>query len=261
MKTIISASVKGGVGKTTVAVGIAQALQRKGLRVGILDLDYRGPCVPIVLNAEDAVLGRTEGDAMVPVNVDGLHLFSMAFIWPASKCVQVEDNDATDDVRQLLTPGVIAWPDLDFLVLDTPPTSSGIVCVALEAAGAAGAVIVSQPSRVSRADTIRTLDLFAEKQVPVFALVSNQGTDEEGRNLYDLQDRDIADLARTYQVPSFCAIPHTLYLEPHFDRLVNLILETPPVLLAKPQEPKGAAWDKIIAIAQKLTASQPSDKR
>lgn len=257
MKTILSASVKGGVGKTTVAVGLAQALLRKGLRVGILDLDYRAPCVPIVLNIEDAVLGRTESDGMVPVQVEGLHVFSMAFIWPPSKCVQVEDNDATDDVRQLLRPGVIAWPALDFLVVDTPPTSSGIVRVALEVAEAAGAVIVSHPSRVSRADTLRTLDLFAEKQVPVFALVSNQGTDEEGRTRYDLEDEDIQALAHTYGIPAFFRIPHAHDLAPYFDLIGNHLLVAQPALLPKPKEPKGDTWEKLMAVAQKLMLTKP----
>lgn len=261
MKTILSASVKGGVGKTTVAVGIAQALHRKGLRVGILDLDYRAPCVPIVLNAEDAALGRTEDDALVPVQVDGLYVFSMAFIWPSSKCVQVEDNDATTDVQQLLTPGVIAWPALDFLVLDTPPTSSGIVRVALEASEAAGAVLVSHPSRVSRADTLRTLDLFSEKQVPVFGLVSNQGTDEHGQPRFDLQDQDIWDLAANYHIPWCFCIPHTRQLEPHFDRLTELILATRPILLAKPKEPEGVVWTKLVTLAQHLTKPPPSSPR
>ena len=257
-RTILSASVKGGVGKTTVAVGIAQALQRKGFKVGILDLDYRQPCVAIVLNIEHGVLSRTEGDALVPVQVDGLHVFSMAFIWPASKCVQVEDDAATEDVRQLLTPGVIAWPELDFLVLDTPPTSSGIVRIALEDSEAAGAVLVSHPSRVSRAALLRTLDLFAEKQVPIYALVSNQGQDQMGNFRYDLVDGDILDVAVRYQIPTRFTIPHTQNLAPYFDQLVNLILKTPPVLLAKPKEPEGVAWEKIITLAQKLTEETPS---
>ena len=258
MKTILSASVKGGVGKTTVAVGLAQALQRRGFQVGILDLDYRAPCVPIVLNIEDATLARTDTDALVPVQVSGLHVFSMAFIWPASKCIQVEDNEAADDVRQLLTPGIIAWPALDFLVLDSPPTSSGIVRVALEAAADAGAVIVSHPSRVSRADTVRTLDLFAEKQVPVYGMVSNQGLDEHGQNRFDLQNQDIMDLAAKYNLPWCFYIPHTGNLAPHFDGLALTLLNTQPVLLPKPKEPKGVAWDRIIAVAQKLTKPNPS---
>ena len=261
MKTILSASVKGGVGKTTVAVGLAQALQRRGFQVGILDLDYRAPCVPIVLNIEDATLARTDTDALVPVQVSGLHVFSMAFIWPAAKSVQVEDNDAAEDVHQLLTPGIIAWPELDFLVVDTPPTSSGIVRIALESSDAAGAVIVSHPSRVSRADTVRTLDLFSEKQVPVFGMVSNQGTDEEGRKRYDLDDQSLNDLAAQYQLPWCFCIPHTRNLEPYFDSLALALLNTQPVLLPKPKEPKGVAWDRIIAVAQTLKGSTPSGQR
>ena len=253
MKILLSASVKGGVGKTTVAVGVAQALHRLGYRVGVLDLDYRAPCVPILLNLEKVSLNRTSDDALVPVLAEGLYVFSMAFIWPPDKCIMVEDNDASDDVRQLMRPGVLAWPELDFLVVDTPPTSSGIVTTALETAQAAGALIISHPSRVSRADTVRTLDLFAEKQVPVYALISNQGVDEEGRRRYDLEDVDIAQLATTYGVPFFLAIPHTRNLDRYFDQLANTLVHMEPVTLPKPKVPEVAGWSKMIEIAMQLT--------
>jgi len=258
MKTILSASVKGGVGKTTVAVGLAQALQRLGHKVGILDLDYRAPNVPIVLNAEGLTIGRTRDDALVPVAIAGLHLFSMAYVWPKEKGVLVEDNEATNDVAELLQPGVIAWPNLDFLVLDTPPTSSGIVRVALEASNATGAIVVSHPSRVSRADTLRTLDLFSEKQVPVYALVSNQGRDDEERERYDLTDRDIFDLARQYGIPIFVAIPHTQNLVPYFDTLAEKVVVTEPVVLDPPKEPSPDSYNRLVEWAQKMKSVKPS---
>jgi hypothetical protein len=116
---------------------------------------------------------------------------------------------------------------------------------------------------VSRADTLRTLDLFAEKQVPVFGLVCNQGVDEHGDNRFDLQDQDIKDLAADYNIPWCFCIPHSKNLNPHFDGLAELILATQPILLAKPKEPKGAAWEKLIILAQQLTKpkSQPSEIR
>src|SRR5437879_12318500 len=47
------ASGKGGVGKTTVAVNLAVALNRMGASVGLLDADVYGPNVPLMLNTSE----------------------------------------------------------------------------------------------------------------------------------------------------------------------------------------------------------------
>ena len=49
MKTVAVASGKGGVGKSTVALGLALSLRERG-RVGVLDADFYGPNVPAMVN-------------------------------------------------------------------------------------------------------------------------------------------------------------------------------------------------------------------
>ena len=48
------ASGKGGVGKSTVAANLALALQAKGAKVGLCDIDIYGPSIPIQMGVVDA---------------------------------------------------------------------------------------------------------------------------------------------------------------------------------------------------------------
>ena len=50
---IMVLSGKGGVGKSTVATGLALSLARQGKKVGILDIDITGPNIPKMLGIEE----------------------------------------------------------------------------------------------------------------------------------------------------------------------------------------------------------------
>ena len=256
-KLVLSVGLKGGVGKTTVAINTARALKRRGHSVGILDLDYRTPNVPVAMNDDYSELDHSfDGDMLVPPLIEGIKVMSMQYIWPAHKCVQVEDADAMDDVLNLLTPGVIDWGELDYLVLDTPPTSTGVVRVALEATNVQGALIVTHASRVSRMDTIRTIDLFAEKQVPIIGLICNQSIDVNGEFRYDLSIQDIIEVAERYGIKYLETIPHSRGdLKPFFDVIADAVVLGKTTTLKIP-EVRQEAWSKLMLLSKRLSASK-----
>lgn len=255
MKLILVCSLKGGVGKTTVCVGLAKALRRLGLRTAILDADYRTPdlCIAFGEEAERAELTRAPGDLIVPPTVEGIQIMSMAYLWSPDSCVEVSDEDALDNVAHLLTPGVIQW-NPEYLLVDTPPTATGQIRAALESPDILGAVVVSHPSKVARADCRRTVDMFRQHRVPVIVLVSNMGVDAEGRQMFDLRDGDMEAFAREYGLPAFFALPYMLDGDRRdglFDALATLVLETTPKVLER-HEPGDAAWKAAVQLARRL---------
>ena len=77
--TLLVSSAKGGVGKSTVAVNLAFALQNLGLKIGILDADVYGPSLPKLINLNEKP--KTEdGKAMVPVEKFNAQCMSMGFL-------------------------------------------------------------------------------------------------------------------------------------------------------------------------------------
>lgn len=50
-----------GVGKCTVTWNLAMALTLTGKKVGLLDVDFHGPGIPIMLGLEDRAIKECEG--------------------------------------------------------------------------------------------------------------------------------------------------------------------------------------------------------
>src|SRR5438874_10651150 len=65
VKNVIAVGAgKGGVGKSTCAVGLAVALQQMGAQVGLLDADIHGPNIPLMMGLTDPP--HQEGQRIVP---------------------------------------------------------------------------------------------------------------------------------------------------------------------------------------------------
>ena len=167
-RVIAVASAKGGVGKTTVAAGLARALAADGLDVGLFDADLYGPNVPEVFDVEGPVQASDEGAE--PVDAGGVEVMSVGLL-AGDAPVAWRGAMAHEALVDLL--GDTAWSDLDTLVVDLPPGTGDVVLTTLQQVRVDGAVLVTTPYPTSREDTERSAQLFREEGLPVLGAVVN----------------------------------------------------------------------------------------
>lgn len=170
---IVVLSGKGGVGKTTVATGIAKTLAEQGKKVGILDTDIHGPNVALMLGLEGFMLGGEEGNVEPLVSEDGIKVVSMANLLPDPNTPIIWRGPAKlGAIRQLLAD--VNWGNLDFLIVDSPPgTGDEPLTVAQTIPAIDGAVIVTTPQNVALLDCRKCINFARQLKVPILGVIEN----------------------------------------------------------------------------------------
>jgi ATP-binding protein involved in chromosome partitioning len=171
---ILVLSGKGGVGKSTVAVNLAVALGMAGKKVGLLDVDFHGPSVPMLLNLKGELLKSVEGVGILPlVTDDGLRVVSLGFaLGHTDEAVIWRGPMKMGVIKQLLTD--VQWGELDYLVVDLPPgTGDEPLSVAQLIPESDGAVIVTTPQDLSLQDVRKSINFCRHLKIPVLGVIEN----------------------------------------------------------------------------------------
>jgi ATP-binding protein involved in chromosome partitioning len=166
------ASGKGGVGKTTVAVNLAIALERMGASVGLLDADVYGPNVPLMLGTEEQPQALSERQ-ILPVGAYGLKIISMGLLNPGDKPMIWRGPMLHSVMQQFLRS--VVWGDLDYLIVDLPPGTGDVQLSLIQTVSLTGAVLVTTPSAVALQDVRKAVEMFRQVNVDVLGIVENMG--------------------------------------------------------------------------------------
>jgi len=244
MRKIVVCSLKGGTGKSTVSSNLTRSLKRLGFAVGYLDADITAPTGAEAFGLEkppdwelDAAADGGRG-AIVPYDVDGIEFLTLASHFGQTPAVLWNEERKIDAARQLLQ-GVVAWGDLDWLVLDTPPSSSGEMQALYDyITDLHGVILVFQPTDMAAADLLRTLDFLKFKKVPILGLVSNMSycLSPSGEMFWPFLSPkvDLAAICEEFGIPLLGEIPLTPsypVVEQAFDRIASRLEGARPIIL------------------------------
>ena len=164
MKAIIVYSGKGGVGKTTTTANIARLFAEQGNKVFIIDADINTPSM------------NTEFSGDHPEDNIWIHSSGNMF----DNFIYLEKSM----VRQYLelAKKKLRLNNPDFVLIDTPPSVTNVHIELLSRIKVSYVLFVTQPTKLSTKDVIRTMNFFHEKCGKVkCGIVENMCYDNEKR--------------------------------------------------------------------------------
>lgn len=170
---IIVGSNKGGVGKSTVTVNLACALERMGFKVGLADADLHGPNIPKMLGIESVKLRGVEDGIAPHIMPNGMKVASLGLmIEDPNEPIVWRDAVKYEFIIELL--GNMSWGKLDFLLIDLPPgTGNEQITIMDFIPNLDGAVVVSTPQDVALLDARKMISFVRERNIQIVGIVEN----------------------------------------------------------------------------------------
>jgi ATP-binding protein involved in chromosome partitioning len=238
---LVVMSGKGGVGKSMTTVNLALALARRGDRVGVLDVDLNGPCVPKMLGMRGQRFTITPDGAIPPVGPLGLKVGSMDFFlddlavqWKGPMDLSPVWLGVTEMnvIREFIAD--IIWGDLDYLLTDLPPGAAADKppVIAGFIPDLDGAIVVTTASEVASDVVQKSIAYARDLGIKVLGIVENMsqylcpqcGTESE------LFEGDTEAMCRALDLPLLGRVPFDRILARSFDKGTPLLDGAYPTL-------------------------------
>jgi len=240
-RVVAVASGKGGVGKSSLTVNLAAALDALGQRVGLVDADVYGHSLPHMLgvNQRPVVVDRM----IVPPVRGDLKFISIGNFLDDNAPVMWRGPMLHRALEQFLTD--VHWGDLDTLVVDMPPGTGDVAISLSQLLPRAEVLVVTTPQPAAQQVAVRAASMAQKTGMRLLGAVENMswlvGT---GQELFGSGGGQ--RLADEIGVPLLARIPLDPVLRECADR-------GEPVVEAAPDSEAAQA---IVALAETVAATR-----
>ena len=249
-KSIMIASGKGGVGKSSVTANIATGLAAKGLTVGVLDADIWGFSIPQMLGVEGRLAGNEETKKIVPlvksVGSGTLKIISMGFLVNEDKSsLNWRGLILNRAVRHFLED--VEWGDMDYLVIDMPPGTGDVQMGLAKMLPRSDMIVVTTPSKTVQTVARRVASMAQSYYLRIAGVIENMSffVNEEGKQYNIFGSGGGEKLAHDLGVPLLGSIPIDPFVSDGSDTGT-------PVILGE-----GYAADALKSIVDEIIAAVP----
>ncbi len=249
LRTILIASGKGGVGKSTVSVNLAAALAARGYNTALVDADIYGNSVPRMLNAFERPL--TFGAKLVPVERYGVKMMSLGLFYDEDTPLVVRGPIMHNTVRQMLEE--VSWGQPDYLLVDLPPGTGDVALSVAETVPGSAMLIVTTPQLVASKVAIRAAKMATVGDLRPLGVIENMSyfVTPQGERFEIFGSGGGAELAQELAIPLLGQIPLEAAVRQAGD-------EGAPVVIHAPESPAGQVFTQIT---EQLLQLEPPPSR
>lgn len=165
-------SGKGGVGKSTVTSLLANEMNKRGYRVGILDADITGPSIPHAFGVSKK-LHADENKLFIPdESKNGIKIVSTNLILDDPNQPVVWRGPILASAVQQFYDST-KWGTIDFLFVDMPPGTSDVALTVYQSIPLDGVIMVTSPQSLVEMVVSKALNMANKMNVKVLGVVEN----------------------------------------------------------------------------------------
>jgi ATP-binding protein involved in chromosome partitioning len=182
-RTLLVASGKGGVGKSSITANLAIALARRGRKVAVVDADVWGFSIPRMLGVDRPPV--VIDSMLIPPEVHGVRCISMGFFVEENQPVIWRGPMLHKALEQFLTD--VYWDDPDYLLVDLPPGTGDISLSLSQFLPRSEVLVVTTPQPAAQKVAQRVGYMAAKVNLQVRGVIENMSwfTGDDGKR-YDL---------------------------------------------------------------------------
>jgi Mrp family chromosome partitioning ATPase len=165
-------SSRGGVGKTGVIVNLAMALLKRGVKCGLMDLNYNSPEIHKLFGFDFEAGGKIDKSLMPMTYSDDLKVASIESVMKGRDETGVWGKPLTiSDIQKFIFN--VNWGKLEYLFVDTPAGASEKVLSVIQAIPDAKIIIVTTPNKISSEQAKEMINFFRKEQILIFGWIEN----------------------------------------------------------------------------------------
>ncbi|MEO8974027.1 MAG: P-loop NTPase [Ktedonobacteraceae bacterium] len=172
IKSVIAVmGAKGGVGRSAVTGVLAVALQRQGLKVGILDGDLAALSMGYMFGVNEQPISYSDEGLEPATSESGIKIVSVNVTMSEDEPLDWRGPMVSSAFKQFYSE--VDWGELDYLLVDVPAGTADVPMSVFQSLPLQSCIIVSSPQSQAVRVARKSITMANQYKIPITGIVEN----------------------------------------------------------------------------------------